>query len=46
VVEQLGKLPLFYMPIHIKIKEEAEFQEELLRQLGSYQLYNPIQKIR
>jgi len=46
VVEQLGNLPLFYMPIHIVIKEEKEFQEELLRQLGSYQLYNPIQKIR
>lgn len=46
IKEQLEKLPVFYTPIQVKIKEETEFIEELVRHLGSYQLYNPIQKIR
>jgi len=46
ITEQLEKLPVFFTPIQVKIKEEAEFEEELVRHLGSYQLYNPIQKIR
>jgi tetraacyldisaccharide 4'-kinase len=45
VVEQLGKLPIFYIPIHIKIREEAEFEEQVLRYLSSSKLYKPIAKI-
>lgn len=45
VVEQLGKLPVFYIPIHIRIKEEEEFQEEVLRYLSSFHLYKPIEKV-
>ncbi len=46
ITEQLEKLPVFYTPIQVKIKEESEFEEILVRHLGSYQLYNPIQKIK
>lgn len=44
VVEQLGKLPIFYIPIHIKVREEAEFEEEIIRYLSSSKLYKPIEK--
>jgi len=45
VVEQLGKLPIFYIPIHIKLREEAEFEEEILRYLNASHLYKPIEKV-
>lgn len=45
VVEQLGKLPIFYIPIHVKIKEEEEFQDEMLRYLNASHLYKPIEKV-
>ncbi|HSY77343.1 MAG TPA: tetraacyldisaccharide 4'-kinase [Bacteroidia bacterium] len=44
--EQLEKLPVFYTPIQVKVKDEEGFEAEIVRQLGSYQLYNPIQKIK
>jgi len=44
--EQLEKLPVFYTPIQVKVKDEAAFEADIVRQLGSYQLYNPIQKIK
>jgi tetraacyldisaccharide 4'-kinase len=44
VIEQLGKLPIFYIPIHIKMHEEAEFEELVMRFLSSSHLYKPIQK--
>jgi len=44
VIEQLGKLPIFYIPIHIKVREEAEFEAEILRYLSSSHLYKPIAK--
>jgi tetraacyldisaccharide 4'-kinase len=45
VIEQLGKLPIFYIPIEIKVREEAEFEEEILRYLSSSKLYKPIEKV-
>ena len=45
IKEQLGNLPVFYIPIHVKIKEEAEFEEEVLRYLNSWHLYKPIEKV-
>lgn len=44
MVEQLGKLPIFYIPIHIKIREEAEFEQEIIRYLNASHLYKPIEK--
>jgi tetraacyldisaccharide 4'-kinase len=44
--EQLEKLPVFYTPIQVKVKDEEGFEAEIVKQLGSYQLYNPIQKIK
>ena len=44
--EQLEKLPVFYTPIQVKVKDEAAFEADIVRQLGSYQLYKPIQKIK
>lgn len=44
VIEQLGRLPIFYIPIHIKIREEQEFEEEIIRYLSSSKLYKPIEK--
>ncbi|MGP8216018.1 MAG: tetraacyldisaccharide 4'-kinase [Bacteroidia bacterium] len=46
ISEQLEKLPVFYTPIEVKVTDEAAFEAEIVRQLGSYQLYNPIQKIK
>jgi len=45
VIEQLGQLPIFYIPIHIKVREETEFEEEILRYLSSSHLYKPIEKV-
>lgn len=44
--EQLEKLPVFFTPIQVKVKDEEGFEAEIVKQLGSYQLYNPIQKIK
>jgi len=45
ITEHLEKLPVFYTPIQVKVKDEEAFQAEIIRQLGSYQLYKPIQKM-
>lgn len=44
IIEQLGKLPIFYIPIHIKIHEEAEFEDQVIRYLSASHLYKPIEK--
>ena len=46
IVEHLEKLPVFYTPIQVKVRDEADFLAEIMRELGAYQLYNPIQKIK
>jgi tetraacyldisaccharide 4'-kinase len=45
ITEHLEKLPVFYTPIQVKVKDEEAFQAEIIRQLGSYQLYKPIQRV-
>ncbi len=43
LVEQLGSLPVFYIPVRISMHDEQGFEELLLRLLNAYQLYTPLQ---
>jgi tetraacyldisaccharide 4'-kinase len=44
LVEQLGKLPIFYIPIRVRIHDEQEFEALVIRYLNSFHLYKPLQK--
>ncbi len=44
IAEQLSGLPVFYIPVRVKMHDEAGFEELIIRYLNSFQLYKPLQR--
>lgn len=44
LVEQLGGLPIFYLPVRIKMHAEQGFEQWVIRYLNAFQLYKPLHK--
>jgi tetraacyldisaccharide 4'-kinase len=44
IKQEFGGTPLFYIPIHVRVQEEKEFEDELIKYLSNTSQYTPSQK--